>query len=132
MIDFKYIDSLNLDNLNQLKKYIDDKLQKYDPNIERYFSFSVNDMSDFGRKYHSVYGDTYNSSHGYTYYRIKTFKNTIYIKVGQSDDYEVISLNAFIKLISDMHKKINTETLSKIKQEIIRIKSYNRKDDNNG
>jgi hypothetical protein len=115
-----FVKSLSLEELRSLKKDVDERIQREDPEIERFFYFIIDTGTENQKSYEIWLG------HGkidrtISYY-FKTKNNRIYTKNNSLQDYWEISLKEFIDEITKVHERIDKEDLSKIKTEILRIR----------
>ena len=122
-----YVNSLNIEELRKWKNVIDERIQKEDPAIERYFYFSYDNAGPNDESYARWLGHGNRNRRLIAYY-FKTKNNKIYTKNNSLQDYWEISLKEFINQITKVHERMEKEDLIKIKTEILRLKKYYKKD----
>jgi len=115
-----FVNDLSLEELRSLKKDVDERIQREDPAIERFFYFFIDTGTENQKSYEIWLG------HGkidrtISYY-YKTKNNKIFTKNNSLQDYWEISLKEFINQITKVHERIDKEDLSNIKTEILRLR----------
>lgn len=116
-----FVNSLTLEELRSLKSEVDERIQREDPEIERYFYFSYDNTGPNDESYARWLGHGNRNKRLIAYY-FKTKNNRIYTKNNSLQDYWEISLKEFIDEITKVHERIDKEDLKKIKTEILRIR----------
>jgi hypothetical protein len=116
-----FVNDLSLEELRSLKKDVDERIQREDPAIERFFYFSYDNTGPNDESYARWLGHGGRNRRLIAYY-YKTKNNKIFTKNNSLQDYWEISLKEFINQITKVHERIDKEDLSKIKTEILRIR----------